>query len=780
MTALLALLLMITLAAVPNRAAAQEYDGVRSPEELLSYIVGLSSRKFDDLALEQVQIFQTRYPKHALSKEVAELGILSRSRLRQPRETIDAIEKYLNEWPDSPQRESYRQFVGEAYMSLNDYAAARKNYEELLNSKSTSVRENAECQLAVCLSELGEAAKANELFLALAAKSLKEDRPARLFAKHYLALQKQKDGDLDGAMSDYLALLELPFLPGERREALLLTAAQLAFDNFHDYQQAAELYGKFSAEYPDAPQLQAVRRCLVDCQFQLRNYQLVLQLSQDYRQRFAKDAQEDTSLTWMTAQAAVACGNEADAARWLTALLADAKTPASMRQRAERQLIGYYANTQNYPEVLTRTQEYLERYPNALDKADVAQLAGTAAELSDSPETAIRYFRQAMIGLSEDPARAQQVGAHLANYYQRLEQWQAAAELWQELANTAPAAEQRQLLYQSARCSLQVKDFNQALATADAVRKNWPGQTDELEIALLAVVKNAAIELSQISTAAAAAAQQAAIAPAPDKARYFQEVAQLELMQKKYEAAAAALAQAIAAAPETDLAARAPLLATQAQLLLFLKEYAAALKLAPELLDAQSAAQTLSDPVLVELANAAENAHNSQLAERLWQWRIDNLALAPQENELTLCRLADLALNAGKMDDAAARLNEVTTSRSNRAAAPLPAAEALLAEHAYLNKQYAAALVHANQALTPSPDELSLRDTARAQWVKAAVLYEYDRDLDNALKFATLVFIRANDPHYAAKAMALAAKICREQGKISHAEELEAELEKMR
>jgi hypothetical protein len=108
----------------------------------------------------------------------------------------------------------------------------------------------------------------------------------------------------------------------------------------------------------------------------------------------------------------------------------------------------------------------------------------------------------------------------------------------------------------------------------------------------------------------------------------------------------------------------------------------------------------------------------------------------------------------------------------------LPDADALAAELSAAVGDFDAALFQTDRALTHAAEATFPATIERAQWVKARILYERDHDLDGAFKMTTLVFINGKTPKYIRQALALAAKICREQHRDTQAQELENELQR--
>ncbi len=771
MTVILLILLLLALP-LPICHAQNSPDGVRSPEELHAYIVGLSSRSFDDLVIQQVKVFQLRYPKHPLSREIAELGILSLSRQKRPQEVAAAIATYLTEWPQSPRREDYLQYAGESYLAVKRYADAKQCFEELLKSKSGRRREEAQSQLALCLLELGNSYAAVKYLEELSKKELKADRPARILAREYLAHQKVKSGEYASALKDYQELLKTDFLPHENRGSVLLAAAQLAYQHLRDYKEAADLYGKFIAEYPSDKQLVVIRRCLLECQFQLKQYSTFLRLAQEYFRIHPTEAQSDVALIWLTAQACRMSNLEAQAVTWLNRLLQKKELSAQLQQRATSQLIECLVTLQRMDQVITNGKKYLQDYPNAVDKARIARLVGFAAESSQQDDLAKEFYQKSYTWSAEDAEFHQAVGINLVNVLLRLKKWSAASLLTEELANTAPDLEKAPMLYRAAAYAAQAPDHKRSLQLCQALLKRWPGNGETQRSAMLLLLQSAkALKLYPLAESTV----ESFLKFADAQWQWHHELAILRLIQQNYQGATTAFHDCLQTMPATENQNRGAILATYVQLLLFLKHNDEALKYAPQLLQYNSG-KVLDDTVLSNLSTLASDSKDFALAAKIAAKRLENPALTAETSEAVLFFQADMKNRCGDVKAAAELLQQIANLRRSTNRPPMPAASALAAELALKTKEYSTALIHAENALR-SPEAIPPQELLRAQLVKAQLLYERDKDLDGAFRFATLVFIRSPETNdYVINALRLAITISYEQNKTKQAKELEAEL----
>ena len=148
-------LLCLIFTTISSSFHAEDYEASLTPEDLYVYITELYTRKFDDTLLPQIEVFLQRYPEHPYIDTVMQYKIAALDRQHRTAETVDAIQAYLQKFPQSSQRETFLRLAAACHFNLKDYAKAATEYRELSESaKVLKDREDAMLALAFCLQEL--------------------------------------------------------------------------------------------------------------------------------------------------------------------------------------------------------------------------------------------------------------------------------------------------------------------------------------------------------------------------------------------------------------------------------------------------------------------------------------------------------------------------------------------------------------------------------------------------------------------------------------------------
>jgi len=328
----------------------------------------------------------------------------------------------------------------------------------------------------------------------------------------------------------------------------------------------------------------------------------------------------------------------------------------------------------------------------------------------------------------------------------------------------------------AARAAYRAKDIPKAETLARAVANDKTTSRDTRAKAL-EIAYAAAYATKRFAAAAADALALASLrADTPMQTALWQEEAgNAFVAAKDYPAAIDALAQAVGneAIPAKS---RPEILMRLVELLLYEKRVAEAVERGAQLLLVpQEAYNPLPyKDALLRLAKEA-SAKRPEVARAAWKALLARPECPTPVKAQCLEGLAESLLDA-QPDEAASCLEALTAlSPGEDGGHPLPPnAASIAAELALRKKLYTTALQEANAVLeNPKAAGLS-RAVARARWVKAQVLFEYDKDLNGALSLATLGFVisQHNDSVYTPRSRQLAAEILRQQGHPEQAQEI--------
>ena len=772
---LLALLPLAAQEQVPH--ATPLPDGISSAQEYHAYIVGLYRRNFHDLAAEQAARFEGYFPQDPLAEDILRIRIESLYTLGRHAEAADAVRTFLEKYPKSPQREALCSRAAASLFELKRYDEAAKNYASLLASKDKTLAEAAAYFLAQCLLAQGKPQEAQSHMEALAAKTLSAKHPYRLHAAFYLATSKFRGGQYEAALADYKALLALPDLPSAMRRDCLLPAADVCLGKLLDFKAAAEYYGAFAVEFAQDARCPYARRALLTCLFRLENYPQFSRSATDYLRDYPKAAAEDADLLYRLAYAQMSLRQYGPALKTLESLEACAAARTQHRLYAAKARITCLGAVGQYDKIPPLVDKYLADYPAASDKVEILVQGGNAADRLGQVDKAISYYRQALALSAADLGTHEQIGIFLAQYHVRQGRWAEAADLYETLSSRTPDAVKRNsLVLDAARAAYRAKDHARAESLARAVAAS-PETSRDTRGKALEITYAAAYAAGNFAAAAADAMELAALhteAPA-QAAMWLEQAGNAFIAAKGYPKAIDALGKAAdnSALPSKD---RPEILLRLVELFLYEKRGGEAVERGAQLL---LSPQEAYDPMpykeaLLRLAKEASEKR-PDVARAAWKTLLAQPNCPVPIKVQCLESLAESLLEA-QPDEASSYLDALTAllPPANGKSSLPPTAASVAAELALRKKLYTVALQEANAVLDNPKATGAHRAIARARWVKAQVLFEYDKDLNGALSLATLGFVisQQSDPVYTPRARQLAAEILRQQGHPDQAQEI--------
>ncbi|MCQ2402907.1 MAG: tetratricopeptide repeat protein [Lentisphaeria bacterium] len=755
-------------------------DGLRSPEDAFAFIKGLSQRKFYDEVIRQTKAFQETYPGHPLTESVEAWRIQALYAEKQYSETAEAIRVHLEKFPKSENRAEFLWTQGDCHFRLKEYEKAIPAYEAVLNEKKGRNLEESRYYLAVCLESLGRSEEAKGHLRQLAALPSDNEHLPRVYARQYLAVLAQNEGNSSGALAIYKPLLLLKALPAQLRRNLLLSAGALAFlPPVQDYSQAAEIYGAFVIEFPDDPQIRLIRRSLLTCLFFQEKYDEFLSAREDYQKRFP-GTEQDWELDWLTAQAYVQKEHYDQALPILQRITEDVQAPSTLKQPAMQYVVMCLDKTRQDEALVVAAKKYCADYPAALDGNDILCMAAEAEwRLNRLPEAIADFTRLLPLLAAGDPVKYQKVGCCLATLLDKTEQPSQAAALFLELADKAPETSEqanfhakRELQLYAVTPLYRLPGDSRRLPLLDSLIQT--ATNDEEKIQLLQYKYQFGMQDNAPEVSLNAIEDILTLTTPARQPTWLLLRAQLHYQVKDY-AQTIADYQKLMAHPETSLDYRRQVLPELVTLLYFTKAETTMTPLLKELFGL-APAPTLSEPLLITIARDCTRHADWQNARLAYQRILSNPSLAETSVDLYLFLLADVEFRDGKLPQAKELLQKSADARGRRGLPATGDVAAMLAEIALQEGQPDVALIYAKQALA-STERFGSKDTLpRAQWALAQALLALKDDA-GAFTAASRGFIMEKHPVYSPRCLLIAAQAKEHQGDTKTAQELRKNLQ---
>ena len=130
-TLLVATALLCALLAAGTFHAQEELpsNGLRSAEEHVLFIEGVTRRKMYGDALKYADEFLRLYPKHPLSERAGLCKIQALAGLARYKEAAAAIQEHLSEYPESQNRKAFTMLLADCLRESGDYKGAAEELQ---------------------------------------------------------------------------------------------------------------------------------------------------------------------------------------------------------------------------------------------------------------------------------------------------------------------------------------------------------------------------------------------------------------------------------------------------------------------------------------------------------------------------------------------------------------------------------------------------------------------------------------------------------------------------
>ena len=754
-------------------AWAEDFEMTSTPDDLYTFIQELHARNYDDTLLDKAELFLKLYPDHAYADPIQQIKIAVLNRHQRHAETVQAIQRYLTQFPNSPQREAYRRLEGACRFSQKDFANAATCFREVVDTtKSDKIREDAMLALATCQRELKNDAEAVKLYQSLVALPLADGHPSRLQARVQYINYLQAEGAQRDALQICLELLNFKGTPPVLRQAILFQAANLAYLLGDDLPLAERLYATFLVEAPQDANATVVLRQLGLCKFRLKKYEEFLELAQRYRD-LAPDAGNDQQLDFNTIEALMNLKRHQEALPFLRKIINAPDNNDDVLRKARYYEFTALATLQRDDEVLARGDAFLEDYPNFPYKTAILRqmVVSSAKDASARPRT--RAYLEALLPLlAGDREATGQYGFLLIQFYEADGLWTMAADLLEKLARDADADQRPALLMRAAQNAAQIPDFDRAKRLLDTVRA-IPELSQENYVLASELLYQFASHANQDDVAFQVARETLEKTSGHERTVWLTRLGNHFLKGNQYDQAANCYGQALAM-PELPGDARRRLLPTQVQLLLVGKRTDELFALLPEFFATPTL--QLRPPLCEELADYCLANQRPDLAKGAWERLLLQSDATDEQCLRATLRLAELEMKSAPAD--AKRRLQTLVAECEKWDTVVPAdVYAILAEIHLRAKEYDLTLMNVDRALEKDrPAVFDTRTATRAWWVKAQFLYECKHDLAAAKSTASLAGILKTDEIYSPLALQLMIRILREQHQDRAADEEEARL----
>lgn len=783
-TLLAATALLCALLAAGTFHAQEELpsNGLRSAEEHVLFIEGVTRRKMYGDALKYADEFLRLYPKHPLSERAGLCKIQALAGLARYKEAAAAIQEHLGEYPESQNRKAFTMLLADCLRESGDYKGAVPPYRELLKNSKGDEAEETRFKLAVCLVNLGENDEGEALMKEIAALPPDPARPDRIAARMHLVTTAANNGRRPEALAMCRELASVEGFTDDTRKNILLTAGFLAFSPpVQDYAQAEQFFGAFATEFPKDDNITEVRRNLLSCHYGLKHYREYLELYARLCESTPKAA-EDRDLQWLAASAMTALGRYSDAEPLLEKLTEDQQIAPGKRRQALYTRILCLNQLGKGGEIVAAGKKYRTLYPDAPDSDEILFMVAVNEERLGRTDDAIASSRELMPLLAAgDPAEYQKAGLFLAQLLLKKQDYKAAADLLLQLADRAPEKTgpegrllTRRQLQREALAPLSKLDADpRGLKTAERLASEEQDADEKAK--LLKIAFNFALGLNNTQAAEKSLDEIIRLATPAEMPEWLTRRATLERSAGKFDEAIDDYTKALAH-ENTTPEIRKNILPELIALLYYRHKDSLAKPLLGEVF-ADSSQVILSEQLMKTIAGRALAEPDYAAAILPLRRLLKAKDATPDSRAKYGTYLAYALMMNGNHDSAKSVIEELSREAAAQGMTPSCDGNSMLAEIALAEGRPDEALVLGRQALG-GKDRPLLRDTiARARWATAKALLELG-DNKGAFEYAAQSFILDKIPAYSPRCYLIAAQAKENLGDKKTAEELRDTLQR--
>lgn len=744
----------------------QTTDEINNPEDLYTYAAGLAQRKFYDLALEQLQKFKERYPKHKYIREVDQLLIYCNHSLKHYDETERLMAEFKKNWPDSPMNVHFLQMRASGLFANGQFAKAAISYVQLQDSKDEVIAEEATYYLAQCYEKTGRLKEAYDLMSQLAEKEWNKKFPYRPYGAYYVVntLLDQKKGE--EALVYLKRLSDGIAVPAELKEEALARYAEVVYQ-LERYEEALRCNENYIVLYGDHPRAKIARRQRILCCYQLKQYTRVRSYYKDWHLNYLEE--NDVELDIVYAMSLSQLGAYEDALAIFITLGENKTNAVKTRQMCLLNAIDCLQYLKRDQDVIRRAENFIAEFPNYAEKAPLLYQMGYTSMHLERYQDAEKYLRLAMELFVGDAQNIYSTGILLVGVLEKESKYAEGAMVLRKLVDSdITDAVKAELLLRAARFECQLSKWDRARKDLNRLIDQYPKNKTAIQDALSILID---IDFSENDFEAARSHLELYLpmASESEKGVLSFRLAWAWSELENYTKAITVLKDSLAS-PNLVEEQRVTSMVLLIQILLFKKRIPELSKFVWELLKmppTPALERELSGSFLLELAEEFVKVDNYKLAAQLWLRLIDDKKSDLDARAKGYLGLARIYLVLNQVDDAEKMLHVLSEEYAKARHPENKEQLSLLAEINLMKKKYSQALIYVDKSFKAEGGDS--RSLARSYWVKASILLDDEKDIDGALPYCIKGYILCDDSVYSSKALSLAIRIFVQQNKMEDA-----------
>ena len=374
---------------VPANGAGAVKGEKHTPETLMRFIEGLFSRKFYDMAEEQIRSFLQEYPDHELAPRAMFRLILCLRALDKAPDTLSIINQFHQKWSGHEFAPKLFLYKGELLFQAEKYEQAQACFKRLVLSTDTVTRDAALYWVAECYAKLARTDLALQTYARIASLPFDGVHVYRPYALFAVASAQHQAKEFSEAAKGFTRLKDEKQVPPGIREEALYRVAEIRFVQ-KDYKQAIELYELLLVDFADGYFAKEARKRRAWAYFSLRDFPKTVELVKDWRSRYG-DA-FDYEMEYVHGASLSSMELYGDALPFFRRLTSAADVPPEYWRQAMYQQVYCLLRTEAYAECVEDARAFLAKLPQDSARADVRFFSAEASfRLDDFPASSAGY-----------------------------------------------------------------------------------------------------------------------------------------------------------------------------------------------------------------------------------------------------------------------------------------------------------------------------------------------------------------------------------------------------
>lgn len=370
-----------------EEAAAQGEK--RTPETHMRFIEGLFSRKFYDMAADEIRLFLDAHPDHELAPRAMFRLILCQRALGKSPATLSIINQFHQRWPEHEFAPKLFLYKGELLFQAGTYEQALACFQRLILSTDTVTRDAALYWVAECYGKLARNDLALQTYARLAPLPFDEVHVYRPYALFAVASAHRQAKEVAEAAKGFARLADEKHVPAGIREEALYRLGEIRSVQ-QDHKQAIELYELLLVDFPDGYFAKEARKRRTWAYFALRDFGKAVELVKDWRSRYGDVY--DYEMEYIHGASLSTMELYGDALPVFEKLAAASDVPPEYRRLIMYQLVYCLLRTEAFAATVETAAAFLAECPQDSARADVRFFSADASfHLKDFPASSAGY-----------------------------------------------------------------------------------------------------------------------------------------------------------------------------------------------------------------------------------------------------------------------------------------------------------------------------------------------------------------------------------------------------